>query len=151
MRADPVGEPFDFVVQPFGLFQTRGVPYVIYTDNTVDLARANTEPIVFFASGFETTAVATALPAGSTLEVVCGTVDERGTADLTPSTAVRKVAAKSVKNGSYRVGVAPATGTYVRSQVRAADGAVVGVSNPVWLLPSDPKRPVPPDRRRTLP
>jgi glycosyltransferase involved in cell wall biosynthesis len=34
-----VREPFDFVVQTFGLFQTRGAPYVIYTDNTVDLSR----------------------------------------------------------------------------------------------------------------
>jgi glycosyltransferase involved in cell wall biosynthesis len=32
-------EPFDFVIQTFGLFQTRGAPYVIYTDNTVELSR----------------------------------------------------------------------------------------------------------------
>ena len=34
-----VREPFDFVVQTFGLLQTRGAPYVIYTDNTVELSR----------------------------------------------------------------------------------------------------------------
>jgi starch synthase len=32
-------EPFDLVVQTFGLFQTRGAPYVIYTDNTAELSR----------------------------------------------------------------------------------------------------------------
>src|SRR5215213_10808422 len=34
-----VAAPFDLVVQAFGLFQTRGAPYVIYTDNTVELSR----------------------------------------------------------------------------------------------------------------
>jgi glycosyltransferase involved in cell wall biosynthesis len=34
-----VDEPFELVVQLFGLFRTRGAPYVIYTDNTVRLSR----------------------------------------------------------------------------------------------------------------
>jgi starch synthase len=34
-----VDEPFDLAVQAFGLFHTRGAPYVIYTDNTVELSR----------------------------------------------------------------------------------------------------------------
>jgi starch synthase len=34
-----IRDPFDFVVQAFGLFHTRGAPYVIYTDNTVELSR----------------------------------------------------------------------------------------------------------------
>lgn len=34
-----VHEPFDLAVQTFGLFQTRGAPYVIYTDNTIELSR----------------------------------------------------------------------------------------------------------------
>jgi glycosyltransferase involved in cell wall biosynthesis len=34
-----VREPFDFAVQTFGLFRTQGAPYVIYTDNTVNLSR----------------------------------------------------------------------------------------------------------------
>ncbi len=34
-----VPEPVDMVVQAFGLFRTRGAPYVIYTDNTVELSR----------------------------------------------------------------------------------------------------------------
>ena len=34
-----VDEPFDLVVQVFGLFHTRGAPYVLYLDNTVELSR----------------------------------------------------------------------------------------------------------------
>jgi starch synthase len=34
-----VEEPFDLVVQLFGLFRTSGAPYVIYTDNTIALSR----------------------------------------------------------------------------------------------------------------
>jgi glycosyltransferase involved in cell wall biosynthesis len=34
-----VDEPFDLVVQLFGLFRTHGAPYVVYTDNTVRLSR----------------------------------------------------------------------------------------------------------------
>jgi alpha-maltose-1-phosphate synthase len=34
-----VEEPFDLAVQLFGLFRTRGAPYVVYTDNTVRLSR----------------------------------------------------------------------------------------------------------------
>ncbi|HEX7060004.1 MAG TPA: glycosyltransferase family 4 protein [Solirubrobacterales bacterium] len=33
-----IGEPCDLVVQVFGLFQTRGCPYVLYIDNTVELS-----------------------------------------------------------------------------------------------------------------
>jgi glycosyltransferase involved in cell wall biosynthesis len=34
-----VRHPFDLAVQAFGLFRTRGAPYVIFTDNTVELSR----------------------------------------------------------------------------------------------------------------
>jgi glycosyltransferase involved in cell wall biosynthesis len=34
-----VDEPFDLVVQIFGLFHTQGAPYVVYVDNTVELSR----------------------------------------------------------------------------------------------------------------
>lgn len=32
-------EPFDFAVQMFGLFHTRGAPYVLYIDNTAEISR----------------------------------------------------------------------------------------------------------------
>lgn len=31
-------EPFDFAVQTFGLFHTRGAPYVLYIDNTAEIS-----------------------------------------------------------------------------------------------------------------
>ena len=34
-----VDEPFDLVVQIFGLFRTRSARYVLYIDNTVELSR----------------------------------------------------------------------------------------------------------------
>jgi glycosyltransferase involved in cell wall biosynthesis len=34
-----IADPFDFVFQVFGLFQTRGAPYVLYIDNTIELSR----------------------------------------------------------------------------------------------------------------
>ncbi|MDX6665926.1 MAG: alpha-maltose-phosphate synthase [Solirubrobacteraceae bacterium] len=34
-----IGEPFDLVVQMFGLFHTRTAPYVVFTDNTVAISR----------------------------------------------------------------------------------------------------------------
>jgi alpha-maltose-1-phosphate synthase len=34
-----VDEPFDLVVQVFGLFRTQGAPYALYIDNTVELSR----------------------------------------------------------------------------------------------------------------
>jgi glycosyltransferase involved in cell wall biosynthesis len=33
-----IGRPFDLVVQIYGIFQTRGAPYVLYIDNTVALS-----------------------------------------------------------------------------------------------------------------
>lgn len=38
-----VEEPFDLAVQIFGLFQTRGAPYVVYIDNTNELSRRHWE------------------------------------------------------------------------------------------------------------
>jgi glycosyltransferase involved in cell wall biosynthesis len=37
-RLAAVTEPFDLALQIFGLFQTRGAPYCMYLDNTVDLS-----------------------------------------------------------------------------------------------------------------
>jgi glycosyltransferase involved in cell wall biosynthesis len=36
-----IQKPFDLVVQNFGLFHTRGAPYVIYIDNTAHLSRSH--------------------------------------------------------------------------------------------------------------
>jgi hypothetical protein len=89
--------------------------------------------------------VATDLPADWTLEVITGLVDLAGTADLQPSTVSQLVPATDLRAGKYTVTVRSdtATGAYVRTQVRAADGAVVAVSNPLWLLRRLPHHPIP--------
>jgi hypothetical protein len=86
-------------------------------------------------------AVATSLPAGAKLEVITGLADFAGTGKLAPSTSV-----KVVTRAPYKFTVKPGKGVYVRTQVRLA-GRVVGVSNPLWLLPKKPPRPIPADRR----
>jgi hypothetical protein len=86
-------------------------------------------------------AVATDLPAGATLEVITGVADFAGTGKLTPSTST-----KVVKKAPYTFTVKPGKGVYVRTQVRSAD-RIVGVSNPLWLLPKKPPRPIPSDRK----
>jgi hypothetical protein len=86
-------------------------------------------------------AVATDLPAGATLEVITGVADFAGTGKLAPLTST-----KVVKKAPYTLTVKPGKGVYVRTQVRHA-GRVVGVSNPLWLLPKKPPRPIPADRK----
>ncbi|GAA2342894.1 hypothetical protein [Dactylosporangium salmoneum] len=78
--------------------------------------------------------VATDVPAGGKVEVVLGVADE---AQAVPSTQIA---------ASKRLTVSP--GHYVRVQVRSAAGAVVGVSNPLWVLRKTPKRPIPAVRMR---
>ncbi|MEV4639932.1 hypothetical protein AB0J80_21550 [Actinoplanes sp. NPDC049548] len=96
-------------------------------------------------------AVATALPAGSVLEIVTGVTDRAGTRKLAPAVKVQRIPAKSLATGRYRLTVTPGSGTYVRTQVRLADKRLIGASNPVWFLPKAPPRGVPADRKRTLP
>ncbi|MCI4066494.1 hypothetical protein MRQ36_29630 [Micromonospora sp. R77] len=91
---------------------------------------------------------ATDLPGGASLEVVTGTVDLAGVADLTPATTTTRVAARQLRPGWYDLRLPPGAGAYVRTQVRATDGAMLGASNPTWLLRSAPPRGIPPARRR---
>ncbi|HYN95836.1 MAG TPA: hypothetical protein VES42_18485 [Pilimelia sp.] len=83
------------------------------------------------------------LPVGAALEIITGAVDLAGTADLTPATTSVFVPAAEVPDGRHRVRIKPGSGVYVRTQVRAADGSVVAVTNPVWLLPAEPPGGVP--------
>jgi predicted metal-dependent phosphoesterase TrpH len=95
--------------------------------------------------------VATDLPAGATLEVVTGVVDYAGAADLTPKITVQTVPASLVDNkGKYKIQLDTPAGIYVRTQVRTAEGRLVGVSNPLWILRKEPAKPIPADRVVTL-
>ena len=81
------------------------------------------------------TVTATDLPRGGALEVVTGRADRGG-----PVPAVTTV---TVPGGRHSVDLEP--GRYVRSVVRDAAGRIVGVGNPLWVLPDGTD--VPPARR----
>lgn len=80
---------------------------------------------------------ATDVPSDATLEVITGVVDRAGAADLTPATEVLTVQPTVLADGPLRLAVQTGDGKYVRTQLRAADGTIIGVSNPVWLLKRD--------------
>lgn len=78
---------------------------------------------------------ATGVPDGGRLELVQGAVDYAGTADPVPTTAVVKtVPAGALRAGAVDVQVDTGQSSFVRSQVRDSGGALIALSNPVWLL-----------------
>lgn len=89
--------------------------------------------------------VATDLPPGATLEAVVGAVDLAGVADLTPATRTTRIPARQLRQDRYDLPVTP--DSYVRTQVRDADGTLLGVGNPTWLLRAAPPHGVPAARR----
>jgi hypothetical protein len=88
---------------------------------------------------------ATALPPGSTVQVVRGPVDNAGTGNPTPGTSVIGSMDPSGFGGGGQAVLAldTSTSSFVRVQVVDATGTIVGVSNPVWLLRSAPPGGVP--------
>jgi len=91
------------------------------------------------------TVQATDLPADGSLEIVTGLADR---AAATPATTSVVVPVRRVPSGGYPLDARPGDGTYLRVTVRDAGGAVVGVGNPIWLLPRAPAGGVP--RARAL-
>ena len=95
--------------------------------------------------------VATGVPADGSLEIITGAADLAGTADLQPAVTSQLVPAGDLVGGRHRLTVAPGAGAYVRTQVLAADGAVIAVSNPLWLLRAEPPHGIPAPRRLRYP
>ena len=93
------------------------------------------------------TVLATELPAGGALELLVGRADLAGAEPAVVRTTT--VPARQVRGGSYQASVEPGGGAYVRAVVRAGDGSVAGVGNPLWLLRRDPPHGIPADRRLT--
>ncbi|RZU75618.1 hypothetical protein EV384_4170 [Micromonospora kangleipakensis] len=91
--------------------------------------------------------LATDLPSGASLEAVVGTVDLAGVRDLNPATRTTRISRRQLRQGWYDLRITPGDGTYVRTQVRGRDGALLGVSNPAWLLPGRQTHDIPPLRR----
>lgn len=90
------------------------------------------------------TAYATDLPANGALEVIQGVVDYAGKADLVPQRRViGHYPASDLASGAVTHTVDTSKASFVRTHILDADGKVVALSNPVWLLRSAPRGGVP--------
>lgn len=116
-------------------------------DIEVDGRSAMGAVVVTSAAELNVRLLATDLPAGAALEVITGTVDLAGVADLTPATRTTRISARQLRQGWHDLRVEPGAGAYVRTQVRGGDGRILGVGNPAWFLPTVAARDVPLARR----
>lgn len=88
--------------------------------------------------------VATGLPAGASVRVLRGTVDYAGTAAPAPTTV--QIAAFSeldLAAGQVALLVDTTTSCFVRTEVVSSSGAVIALSNPLWLLRETPPQGIP--------
>jgi hypothetical protein len=90
---------------------------------------------------------ATALPAGSSVRVVQGSVDFAGTA-LDPTSATVATIAGSAfgAGGTASVVLDTKQSTFARVEVADTTGRIIAFSNPVWVLRQPPPGGVPADR-----
>ena len=65
--------------------------------------------------------------------------------DLTPAVDRTRTPTAALSTSGRTVALTP--GSYLRAEVRSADGALVGFSNPVWVLGSEPATGIPANRR----
>ena len=86
----------------------------------------------------------TELPADAQVVLIVGEVDYAGTADPTPATTEQLVTLN--KSGQGTVVIPTQSSRYVRVELRRPDGAVIGFSNPVWILKEQPKNAIPAER-----
>jgi len=81
------------------------------------------------------------------VQVLQGPVDYAGTNDLTAGTSVvATVPAADLSGYQASVSIGTSTSSFVRTQVLDPNGAVIGISNPVWLLRELPPQGIPAPR-----
>lgn len=88
--------------------------------------------------------VATDVPAGGSLVILESPVDYAGPS---PSVTTRRVPGDRLQSGRHAHVVEPGTGRYLRLQVLDEAGAIIGESNPLWMLREPPARGIPDARR----
>ena len=89
-------------------------------------------------------ATAAKMPAGSTLQIMQGAVDYAGQQGLSANTTViGSYPAAQLAGGSVKQAVDTSAGSFVRTQIVASTGAIIAISNPVWLLRSPPPNGIP--------
>lgn len=93
-------------------------------------------------------ASATAIPAHGVLQILQGTVDYAGAADLSADTTViGSYSASQLTGGPVTQRIDTGKDSFVRTQVLDSTGTVVGLSNPVWLLRAVPPGGIPAPRQ----
>ena len=93
-------------------------------------------------------ASATAVPAQGSLQILQGTVDYAGAADLSADTKViGSYSASQLTAGRVTQRIDTGKDSFVRTQVLDSTGSVIGLSNPVWLLRAAPPGGIPAPRR----
>lgn len=90
----------------------------------------------------------TEVPADAQVVLIVGEVDYAGTADATPATTEHLVTLN--KSGQGTVVIPTQSSRYVRVELRRQDGAVIGFSNPVWILKEQPRNAIPADRTHAV-
>jgi hypothetical protein len=91
--------------------------------------------------------LATSVPVGGSVRVVQGPVDYAGTADPRAlSRVVAEIPGSDLTGGAANLAVDTTAESYVRTEVLGPTGAVVALSNPAWLLRTEPPRGVPAPR-----
>jgi hypothetical protein len=87
---------------------------------------------------------ATSVPAGGSVQLLQGIVDYAGTRALAANTRViASYPARDLASGSVTTKVDNSRGSFIRSQVLNSSGAIVGLSNPAWLLRNPPPGGIP--------
>lgn len=89
------------------------------------------------------------LPSGATVQVIVGVCDRSGTA--TPSVERVTHAGSEFARGPLTCHLSRGDGRYLRLEAYDARGVLIGISNPLWLLPDDARIDVPEARRLVLP
>ena len=93
-------------------------------------------------------ATATHIPSGGSFQVVQGAVDYAGGSGLSGnSQVIASYPAAQLARGSVTLPVNTSADSYVRTQVLKSTGNIVGLSNPVWLLRSQPPGGIPVPRQ----
>ena len=93
-------------------------------------------------------AVATGLPAGSTLQILQGAVDYAGQTGLAANTTIiGSYPASTISGGAVTLTIDTAESSFLRTQVVSSTGAILATSNPVWLLQSPPPNGIPAPRQ----
>jgi hypothetical protein len=93
-------------------------------------------------------ASATAIPAQGRLQILQGTVDYAGAADLSANTKViGSYSASQLTGGSVTQRIDTGKDSFVRTQVLDSTGTPIGLSNPVWLLRAAPPGGIPAPRQ----